>query len=47
MIRLAVKRMIPKGPLGRKQLSNMKVYVGNDHPHEAQNPKTINIDELM
>ena len=47
VIRLAVKRMIPKGPLGRKQLSNMKVYVGNDHPHEAQNPKTINIDELM
>ena len=35
VIRLAVKRMIPKGPLGRKQLSNMKVYNGAEHPHEA------------
>ena len=47
VIRLAVKRMIPKGPLGRKQLSNMKVYNGAEHPHEAQSPKVRNIDNLI
>ena len=47
VIRLAVKRMIPKGPLGRKQLSNMKVYNGSEHPHEAQAPKVQNIDNLI
>ena len=47
LVRLAVKRMIPSGPLGRKQLSNMKVYVGSNHPHEAQNPKSLNIKELI
>ena len=47
LVRLAVKRMIPKGPLGRKQLSNMKVYVGDKHPHEAQNPKTYNIQDAV
>ena len=41
VIRLAVKRMIPKGPLGSQQLSNMKVYAGTDHPHAAQNPRSI------
>ena len=47
LVRLAVKRMIPKGPLGRKQLSNMKVYVGDKHPHEAQNPKTYNMRDVV
>ena len=47
LVRLAVKRMIPSGPLGRKQLSSMKVYVGSSHPHEAQNPKVLNIKELI
>ena len=47
LVRLAVKRMIPSGPLGRRQLSSMKVYVGNNHPHEAQNPKVLNINELI
>ena len=47
VIRLAVKRMIPKGPLGRKQLSNMKVYNGAKHPHEAQSPKVQNLDNLI
>ena len=47
VIQLAVKRMIPKGPLGRKQLSNMKVYNGAEHPHEAQSPKVQNIDNLI
>ena len=47
LVRMAVKRMIPKGPLGRKQLSNMKVYIGDKHPHEAQNPKMYNIQEVV
>ena len=47
VIELAVKRMIPKGPLGRKQLSNMKVYIGDKHPHEAQNPKIYNIQDVI
>ena len=47
VIRLAVKRMIPKGPLGRKQLSNMKVYNGVEHPHEAQSPKVQSIENLI
>ena len=47
VIRLAVKRMIPKGPLGSQQLSNMKVYVGTDHPHAAQAPKVLNISEML
>src|SRR6201999_2923311 len=32
----AVKRMMPRGPLGRRQMSNLRVYPGPDHPHEAQ-----------
>ena len=47
LVRMAVKRMIPKGPLGRKQLSNMKVYAGDKHPHEAQNPKIYNMQEVV
>ncbi len=39
----AVQRMLPKGPLGRKQLSNLKVYVGPDHPHAAQAPDVLDI----
>ena len=46
IIKLAIKRMIPKGPLGRQQLSNCKIFAGSKHSHEAQNPKTINILEL-
>ena len=47
VIRMAVKRMIPKGPLGSVQLSNMKVYAGNNHPHEAQAPEMLNISEML
>jgi large subunit ribosomal protein L13 len=39
VVRLAVKRMLPKGPLGRKQLKKLKVHGGPTHPHHAQNPK--------
>ena len=37
-LKLAVKRMLPGGVLGRKQLSKLNIYSGNDHPHTAQNP---------
>jgi large subunit ribosomal protein L13 len=41
VIEKAVQRMLPRGPLGRRQLGNMKVYAGAEHPHAAQNPTTI------
>jgi large subunit ribosomal protein L13 len=40
---LAVKGMLPKGPLGRKLFKNVKVYAGAEHPHAAQNPQVINL----
>ena len=40
---MAVKGMLPKGPLGRKLFKNVKVYAGPKHPHEAQNPQAINL----
>ena len=46
IIRLAVQRMIPKGPLGRQQISNMKVYCGESHPHDSQAPKKFNIIDM-
>ena len=45
-LKLAVKRMLPDGVLGRKQLSKLKVYAGNDHPHSSQNPTIIKLDKL-
>ena len=39
VIQKAVERMLPRGPLGRRQLGNLKVYKGNEHPHAAQSPK--------
>ena len=47
VIRMAVKRMIPKGPLGSVQLSNMNVYAGTNQPHEAQAPQLLNISEML
>ena len=47
IIRLAVKRMIPKGPLGSQQISNMKVYNGSTHPHDAQAPVKLDLSELI
>ncbi len=38
ILRRAVKRMVPKGPLGYKQLTKLKIYAGNQHPHQAQQP---------
>jgi len=40
-LELAIKGMLPKGPLGRKLFNNVKVYAGADHPHAAQNPQVI------
>jgi len=40
---LAIKGMLPKGPLGRKLLKNAKVYAGADHPHTAQNPQAVEL----
>ena len=45
-LKLAVKRMLPGGPLAKKQLTKLKIYVGENHPHSAQNPKTIDISKL-
>ena len=45
-LKLAVKRMLPGGVLGRKQLTKLKIYSGPDHPHSAQNPKLIDISKL-
>jgi large subunit ribosomal protein L13 len=38
---MAVKRMLPKNSLGRRQLKKLKIYAGSDHPHVAQNPQLI------
>ena len=45
-LKLAVKRMLPGGVLGRKQLTKLKIYSGSDHPHSAQNPKVIDLLKL-
>lgn len=42
----AVERMIPRGPLGRKIMGNLKVYNGSSHPHEAQNPEVLDVAAL-
>ena len=46
VLKLAVKRMLPGGVLGKKQLTKLKIYAGSDHPHSAQNPKIIELDKL-
>ena len=46
ILKLAVKRMLPKGPLAKKQLSKLKIYKGTDHPHESQNPKIIDFAKM-
>lgn len=42
----AVERMLPRGPLGRKQLGNLRVYPAADHPHEAQQPEALDVGAL-
>jgi large subunit ribosomal protein L13 len=45
VVRLAVRRMLPKGPLGRRQLKKLKVYGGPTHPHQAQKPVERSLPE--
>lgn len=42
----AVERMLPKGPLGREQLKNLRVYAGPEHKHEAQQPQPVDIGAM-
>ncbi|MEQ9517807.1 MAG: 50S ribosomal protein L13 [Parvibaculum sp.] len=46
VIQLAVKRMLPGGPLSRRQMSNLHVYAGSAHPHEAQKPATLDVGSM-
>jgi len=46
ILKLAVKRMLPGGPLAKKQLTKLKIYAGENHPHSAQNPITIELNKL-
>ena len=46
ILKLAVKRMLPGGPLAKKQLTKLKIYNGDKHPHELQKPKIIEFDKL-
>ena len=43
LIRMAVRGMLPKNKLGRKQLKKLKVYTGSEHPHQAQQPENLDI----
>jgi large subunit ribosomal protein L13 len=43
VVQKAVERMVPRGPLGRQIMRNLRVYAGADHPHEAQKPEVIDI----
>ena len=45
-IQLAVKRMVPKGPLGKEQLRKLYVYSGDKHPHDAQKPEFIDLKTM-
>ena len=46
VIRKAVERMIPRGPLGRQVMRQLHVYSGSDHPHEAQSPKVLDVKSM-
>jgi large subunit ribosomal protein L13 len=39
----AIERMIPRGPLGRQQMRNLRIFAGAEHPHEAQNPEVLDL----
>jgi large subunit ribosomal protein L13 len=43
VIKLAVKGMLPRTPLGRAMFKKLKVYAGNEHPHTAQQPQTLSL----
>ena len=46
LVRMAVKGMLPKTRLGDKLINNLFIYAGPEHPHQAQNPKTITLNEI-
>jgi large subunit ribosomal protein L13 len=46
ILKLAVKRMLPGGPLAKKQLTKLKIYNGEKHPHEMQKPKIIDFEKM-
>ncbi len=46
ILKLAVKRMLPGGPLAKKQLTKLKIYEGENHPHNVQKPKIIDFKKL-
>ena len=46
ILKLAVKRMLPGGPLAKKQLTKLKIYNGENHPHDVQKPKIIEFEKL-
>ncbi|HXW29225.1 MAG TPA: 50S ribosomal protein L13 [Xanthobacteraceae bacterium] len=46
VVEKAVERMLPRGPLARRQLGNLRVYKGPDHPHEAQQPEKLEVASL-
>ena len=46
IVEKAVERMLPRGPLGRVQLGNLRVYKGPEHPHAAQNPETLDVGAM-
>ena len=46
ILKLAVKRMLPGGPLAKKQLSKLKIYKGSNHPHEAQQIKVVDLGKM-
>ena len=43
IVEKAIERMLPRGPLGRQQFGNLRVYPGDEHPHEAQQPETVDV----
>lgn len=46
VVEKAIERMLPRGPLGRVQLGNLRVYPGADHPHEAQKPEPLDVGAM-
>ena len=46
VIRKAVERMVPRGPLGRQVMRQLHIYAGNNHPHEAQSPVTLDVKSM-
>ena len=46
VIEKAVERMVPRGPLGRQQMRNLRVFAGTEHPHTAQDPQTLDVGAM-